>query len=183
MLTNRVKAVSQRAKSVIRIGAFICVGLVAVGMGPRLAGLSSCGNAYALPGTLPGNPPGGPSECGSPYERTNIRSGAAQCVGRVPTCGNSWIGGCGGSCWDCDFKYITVPILKDAPNSVDPIYFLTVKDRCPGTYVGECFDTDPTWLGRKCECVFKAGIYTPNNCDLYEGGIPAAKCTYTPGGG
>jgi len=180
MLTNRVKAVSKRAKSVIRIGAFICVSLVAVGLGPRFAGLSPSGNAYALPGTLPAKTPGGPAKCGSQYEPFTPWFSGKICKPWAATCG---LVPFGRSCWVCDAKAPQQP-MKEAPNSPTAKYYEQTKHPCPGTYTGECVKTGSTWFGKNYGCVRDPlAISAKNDCGDYEVTRPAAKCTSSPGGG
>jgi len=174
MLTIRARTASKRVRSVIRIGAFICVSLVAVGLGPRLAGLSPSGNAYALPGTFTG----GTAECGSQYEPFTPSQNLTPCKRMAATCGPF-----GRSCWVCDAVVPERP-MKEAPNSPTAKYYKKNVTPCPGTYTGECVNVSKTVFVSNFECKHK-DVPDPqkSTCKDYEVTRDAAKCTYTPGGG
>ena len=180
MLTKRVETVSKRVKSIIRIGAFICVGLVAVGLGPRFAGLSPSGNAYALPDALLANPPTGPSECGSQYEAFTPAFSRPPCTRKAVTCG--FVAGLKG-CWVCDEVSPEKP-MKEAPNSPNANYYKKTEIPCLGRYTGECVKSAETGSVKDFQCL---DVKSPNpqrsTCGVYEVTRPAAKCTDTLGGG
>jgi hypothetical protein len=144
----------------IRAASIIGVVLVAAAFGTRTLGQYD-------------RPP--PAPCGVPYKTKTVAKLLDRCDWRATTCRAVTVPYCWGSCYVCDRK---------GPNNIDFIEDRTSKTRyiiqdvgCPGTYTGECVDTDPSWFFSKCACIpVKDKKPTPNDCNTYKESDPANDC-------
>ena len=148
----------------MRAASIIGVVLVAAAFGTRTLGQYYGGPQY---------PQQGP--CGLPYKTRAVAKLLDRCAWRATDCGAVLVPYCWGSCYVCD---------KKGPNNIEFIADPTSTKRyilqdqaCPGTYTGECVDTDPSWFFTNCACMpVKNKTPTPNDCNTYKEADPANDC-------